>query len=104
VVIAKKVPNTIIWLFLGARPKLLSSIAERAHRFILKAEFRPEAGMLLMGRRNTEPRFGPRPAGAGAAQGTNTTEKEGSAASSQNDQLDTIEYPEEEINLEDIPF
>ncbi len=49
--------------------------------------------------------FGPKPSGAGsgAAQGTDAP-KGDSSANAQNDQLDTVEYPDEEINLEDIPF
>jgi single-strand DNA-binding protein len=55
--------------------------------------------------------FGPRAAGAGFSGGQGTTS---APASRQNDSeapqkdapadLDTIEYPDEEINLEDIPF
>ena len=50
--------------------------------------------------------FGPKAAGsAGSYSAGNAADKPAAGAASQNeDTLDTIQYPEEEINLEDIPF
>ncbi len=55
--------------------------------------------------------FGPRPAGAGApysapAGSSSSSNSSSSAPAHEDDKkaLDTIEYPEEEINPEDIPF
>ncbi|TRZ53452.1 single-stranded DNA-binding protein [bacterium] len=51
--------------------------------------------------------FGPRP-GTGApqqGQGGNTPRPQGTnSAPKQSEPLDTIQYPDEEVNLEDIPF
>jgi single-strand DNA-binding protein len=47
--------------------------------------------------------FGPRSGGAGAG-GGNYQKKEGVDAEPKAPAMDTIEYPEEEINPEDIPF
>ena len=56
--------------------------------------------------------FGPRPGGLGASAGASISSQVGSGLSSANkgeslnkaENLDTIEYPQEEINPEDIPF
>ncbi|MEK7070695.1 MAG: single-stranded DNA-binding protein [Patescibacteria group bacterium] len=56
--------------------------------------------------------FGARPGGFGAGAGVNNSSQAGSGQSSVNkgenlnkvENLDTIEYPQEEINPEDIPF
>ena len=45
--------------------------------------------------------FGPKGAGTGANSTTNAGPK---AQATENDQVDSIEYPEEDINPEDIPF
>ncbi len=47
--------------------------------------------------------FGPKTGGAGAPMSSGKTDAETPQAAAKDD-LDTIEYPDEEINLEDIPF
>ena len=47
--------------------------------------------------------FGPKAGGSGAPAGAGMSDAEAPQASAKPD-LDTIEYPDEEINLEDIPF
>ncbi len=47
--------------------------------------------------------FGPKTGGAGAPMPSGKTDAETPQAAAKDD-LDTIEYPDEEINLEDIPF
>lgn len=49
--------------------------------------------------------FGPRPGGAGSSVGGGSTSGDmGGSKASAPGPLDTIEYPEEEINPDDIPF
>ena len=48
--------------------------------------------------------FGPSAPGAGGYQATDTSSKEASPSKSKAPEMDTIEYPTEEINPEDIPF
>jgi single-strand DNA-binding protein len=48
--------------------------------------------------------FGPRPQGEGATQTRTWRKDEDSAPKSESSDMDTIEYPNEDINTEDIPF
>lgn len=49
--------------------------------------------------------FGPRPAGSAPASGAGPAPKASAApANDANEEVDTIEYPSDDINAEDIPF
>ncbi|MGI9118002.1 MAG: single-stranded DNA-binding protein [Minisyncoccia bacterium] len=48
--------------------------------------------------------FGPKTDGSAVRPTNTTTNESGSAKTSQSDDMDAIEYPEEDINVEDIPF
>ena len=48
--------------------------------------------------------FGPRGSGAPMGGGAGSTDKGGKEAPHQPDELETIEYPDEEVNPDEIPF
>jgi len=48
--------------------------------------------------------FGPKGTGAGAGSSTPSSNAPSSATPSSSEEVDSIEYPEEDINPEDIPF
>ncbi len=48
--------------------------------------------------------FGPRASGAGSSYNQDQSEKSSSAKPAKEEQLDTIEYPDEDVNPADIPF